>query len=215
MEATVRIRVLIVDDHPMVRAGLARFLEEDEGVLVVGEAKDGAEAVALCERLAPDVVLMDVVMPVMDGAEATAAITRASPGVRVLALTSYAQDDLVRRTLDAGALGCMLKDARPEALLRAVRDAYAGRGSVDSSVLRAMMQQPREKVGADLTRRELEVLQLLATGLSNDEIAARLVVSGGTVRQHMTHIMSKLQAPNRTAAVVVAIEHGLVRGQGG
>ena len=203
------MRVLIVDDHPMVRAGLRKYLDTTDDLEVVGEAHDGSEAVAACARLHPDVVLMDMVMPGMDGPEATARIKAASPEVQVVAVTSYAQDDLVQRALDAGAIGYLLKDARPEAVLQAVRDAGEGRGSVDSAALRAMMRRSRDPVGRDLTSREREALSLLARGMSNEEIAARLDITTGTVSLHVSSILTKLQAPNRTAAAIIAMEHGL------
>ena len=194
----------------MVRTGLRKYLDAAEDVEVVGEARDGSEAVTQCARLRPDVVLMDLVMPVMDGPEATARIRSEQPDVQVVAVTSYVQDDLVQRALDAGAVGYLLKDARPEAVLQAVRDAGEGRGSVDSAALRAMMRRSHDRVGRDLTGREREVLRLLAEGLSNDEIAAQIGIVTGTASLHVSSILAKLEAPNRTAAVLIAVKHGLV-----
>jgi NarL family two-component system response regulator LiaR len=203
-----RIQVLIADDHAMVREGLKVFLSQQEDLEVVGEASDGAEALEECRRLQPDVVLMDVLMPVMDGAEATARIKEACPDVQVIALTSFVDEDLVGRVLDGGAISYLLKDARPERLAQAIRDAFQGRGSIDSSAMQALMQK-KDDVGRDLTTREREVLALLAAGLSNNEIAERLTLSPGTVRLHVSNVLAKLGAPNRTSAAMIAIKHGL------
>jgi len=176
---------------------------------VVGEAADGAEAVDLCARLEPDVVLMDVMMPVMDGAAATAQISAACPSVRIIALTSFVEEALVQQTLDAGAISYLLKDSRPESLKQAIRDACNGRGTIDSSAMKAILNRRQDEVGKDLTPREREVLVLLAAGLSNNEIAEKLTLAVGTVRLHVSHILTKLDAPNRTTAAVIALNHGL------
>jgi DNA-binding NarL/FixJ family response regulator len=210
MEAAQRIRVLIVDDHVMVLEGLKVFLSVSDDIEIVGTATNGVEALAACDALAPDVVLMDVMMPVMDGAEATARIRAAHPDIQVVALTSFVEEDLVARTLDAGAIGYLLKDSRPDVLLQAIRDARVGRGTVDSSAMQAMRKRQESTVGSDLTPRELEVLALLAAGLSNNDIARELTLSAGTVRLHVSNILAKLEAPNRTTAVVLAMKHGLV-----
>jgi NarL family two-component system response regulator LiaR len=202
-----RIRVLIVDDHYMVREGLKVFLSTQDDVEVVGEAADGAEAVEQSRRLRPDVVLMDVVMPVMDGAEATARIKGESDDVQVIALTSFMDGELVQRVLDGGAISYLLKDARPEKLVQAIRDASQGRGSIDSGVMQALRK--KETVGQDLTARERQVLALLAAGLSNKEIAEKLTLSPGTVRLHVSNVLTKLGAPNRTSAAIIALKHGL------
>jgi DNA-binding NarL/FixJ family response regulator len=205
-----RVRVLIVDDHHMVIEGLKVFLSTSDEIEVVGEASNGAEAVELCGKLQPDVVLMDVVMPVMDGAEATARIRAVCPDVQVIALTSFVEEDLVARTLDAGAISYLLKDSRPEALLQAITDAAMGRGTIDSTAMQAMRRQQADAVGTTLTPREREVLALLAAGLSNNDIATRLTLSSGTVRLHVSSILTKLEAPNRTTAVIIAMKNGLV-----
>jgi NarL family two-component system response regulator LiaR len=204
------IRVMIVDDHQMVREGLKVLLSTCDDIAVVGEAADGAEAVDLCLAVRPDVVLMDVMMPVMDGAEATAEITAAFPDVRVIALTSFVDQDYVEKALDAGAISYLLKDARPDALTQAIRDAVEGRGTIDSSAMRALMARRQDdEVGRELTVREREVLRLLAAGMSNKEIADDLTLSVGTVRLHVSNILSKLGAPNRTTAAAIAMKHGL------
>jgi len=200
---------MVVDDHSMVREGLKVFLSTSDDIEVVGEAADGAEAVDLCARLEPDVVLMDVMMPVMDGAAATAQITTACPGVRIIALTSFVEEALVQQVLDAGAISYLLKDSRPESLKQAIRDACNGRGTIDSSAMKAILNRRQDEVGKDLTPREREVLVLLAAGLSNNEIAEKLTLAVGTVRLHVSHILTKLDAPNRTTAAVIALNHGL------
>jgi two-component system, NarL family, response regulator LiaR len=205
------IRVLIVDDHQMVREGLKVLLSTCDDIAVVGEAADGAEAVELCPSVRPDVILMDVVMPVMNGPEATAEITEAFPQVRVIALTSFVDQDCVQQALDAGAISYLLKDARPDALTRAIRDAVDGRGTIDSGAMKALMASRQDdEVGRELTAREREVLSLLAAGMSNKEIAGDLTLSVGTVRLHVSNILSKLGAPNRTTAAAIAMKHGLV-----
>ncbi len=210
MTAERDIRVMIVDDHQMVREGLKVLLSTVGDILVVSEAADGRDAVEECRRIGPDVVLMDVMMPVMDGAAATAEIIATCPGTRVIALTSFVDPEYVQRALDAGAISYVLKDARPEALTRAIHDAVEGRGTIDSSAMKALFERRQdEEVGEDLTTREREVLALVADGLSNKEIAQRLTLSVGTVRLHVSNILAKLGAPNRTTAAAIAMKHGL------
>ena len=204
-----RIRIVVVDDHYMVREGLKVLLSLVDDFEVVGEASDGAEAVTLCTSLQPDIVLMDILMPVMDGAEASALIAESCPATRIIALTSFVERDLVERTLDAGATSYLLKDSGPEKLVQAIREAHRGRGSIDDVALRAVMGKGDYAIGKDLTPREREVLKLLAAGLSNKEIAERLTLSSGTVRLHVSNVLSKLGAPNRTSAAVLAMKHGL------
>ena len=203
------IRVLIVDDHQMVREGLKVLLSTCDDIEVVAEAANGAEALEQCRLAGPNVVLMDILMPVMDGAEATAQITAAWPEIRVIALTSYLDQEYVEKTLDAGAISYLLKDARPEALTRAIRDAVQGRGTIDSGAMRVLMERRVDDVGRNLTAREREVLAHLAGGLSNKEIAETLTLSVGTVRLHVSNILAKLGAPNRTTAAAIAMKHGL------
>ena len=209
MTAGERIRVVVVDDHAMVRRGVRQILDAAGDIETVGEAANGAEAVEACGRLRPDVVLMDLVMPVMDGAAATAEITRACPDCRVVVLTSYVEKDLVRRAMDGGAISYVVKDAPPESLVQVVRDAAAGRGIVDASAAR-LLRQEEDPVGRDLTDRERQVLQLVVQGLGNAEIGERLGLSAATARMYVSRILQKLDAPNRTRAVVIAIGHGLV-----
>ena len=203
------IRVMIVDDHQMVREGLKVLLSTCDDIVVVAEAANGAEAVDQCRLIRPDVVLMDIQMPVMDGAEATAEITSTCPDIQVIALTSFVDQEFVEKTIDAGAISYLLKDARPEALIQAIKDAVDGRGTIDSGAMRALMERRNDVVGRDLTAREREVLALLARGLSNKEIAETLTLSVGTVRLHVSNILAKLGAPNRTTAAAIAMQHGL------
>jgi len=204
------ISVLIVDDHRMVREGLKVLLSTYPDIVVVGGAANGVEAMEQCHAANPDVVLMDVMMPVMDGAAATAEITAACPEIQVIALTSFVDEEYVERTLDAGAISYLLKDASPQALVQAIRDATQGRGTIDSDAMKALLQRREgEAVGSQLTNREREVLALLAAGLSNKEIASRLTLSVGTVRLHVSNILAKLDAPNRTTAAAIAMKHGL------
>jgi NarL family two-component system response regulator LiaR len=210
MDEPQRVRVMIVDDHVMVREGLKVLLSTAPDLEVVGEAATGDEAVRLVPSLAPDVVLMDIMMPVMNGADATAVIRTEHPHVQVIALTNYADADLVEQTLAAGAISYLLKDSRPETLVQAVRDARVGRGTIDSSAMHSVMERQQAAVGVDLTIREREVLSLLAAGLSNREIAEELTLSVGTVRLHVSNILAKLDAPNRTSAAILAVKHGLV-----
>ena len=179
MAAARRTRVLIVDDHQMVREGLKYLLASAPDLDVVGEAANGREAVALVSTLSPDVVLMDLAMPVMDGAEATARIRDEAPCVQVVVLTADGGSPLAEPALEDGAISCLLKDTHPEALAQAVRDAADGRGNVDGVALDAIMERRRACPGGDLTRREREVLELLAEGLSNRQIAAILGLQRG------------------------------------
>jgi len=210
MDDSQRIRVMIVDDHVMVREGLKVLLSTAPDLEVVGEAATGDEATRLVPLVEPDVVLMDIVMPVMNGAEATTRIKQDHPSVQVVALTNYADGDLVEQTLAAGAISYLLKDSRPEALAQAIRDARRGRGTIDSSAMHSVMDRQQDGPGKDLTPREREVLALLAAGMSNKEIAGELTLSVGTVRLHVSNILTKLEAPNRTSAAIIAVKHGLV-----
>lgn len=214
--------VAIVDDQPLIRTGLRTMLEHAAGLEIVGEADDGEKAVALARRHRPDVVLMDIRMPVLDGIEATRRIT-ADPelgNVRVLMLTTFDLDDYVYAAIRAGASGFMLKDARPEDILAAVRVVAAGDALLAPSVTRRLIAElaarpvPAPSPPAELTaltEREREVLALVGRGLSNAEIAERLYVSPATAKTHVSHIMTKLYARDRAQLVVLAYESGLVR----
>lgn len=207
------IRVLVVDDHTIVRKGTRALLAEVADIQVVGEAGDGREAVDQAEALRPDVILMDLVMPVMDGIEATRQITDNHPDTRILALTSFAADDKVFPAIKAGAIGYLLKHADPEELVDAIRKVYHGEPSLHPSIARKVlheMRRPTEKTltPEPLTEREIEVLHLVAQGLSNQEIADQLSIAEVTVRTHVSNILSKLHLANRVQAALYALREG-------
>ena len=208
------IRLLIADDHTIVRKGLKVLLATEPDMQVVGEADNGVEAVEKASALKPDVILMDLVMPKMDGIEATRTITASLPGARVLVLTSFAADDKVFPAVKAGALGYLLKDSSPEELLEAIRKVHRGEPSLEPSIARKVLQElsnpGQGKPTTDpLTERELEVLRLIAQGLSNKEIAAAIFVAEWTVRSHVSNILAKLQLASRTQAALYALRSGI------
>ena len=213
MSATKAIRVMIVDDHAMVRKGLVTFLKNAPDLELVGEARDGREAIEACERLRPDVILMDLVMPELGGVAATRTIHQRRPDVRVIALTSFQEKELVQDALQAGAIGYLLKNLSGEELVEAIRQAHAGRPTLAPEALQALVQPPSETetLASDLTRRENEVLALLVKGMSNPEIAERLVISRATVKVHVSSILSKLGVGSRAEAIALALQHKLVR----
>ena len=215
------IRVLIVDDQELVRTGFRLFLETQPGLAVVGEAGDGEEAIERVRELRPDVVLMDIRMPTMDGVEATAKLTSGviEPAPRVLVLTTFDLDEYVFGALRAGAAGFLLKDAPRERLIEAIRVVHSGEALLSPSITRRLIEdfaarsdpiEPPAAVLAELTPREREVLGLVAHGLSNAEIAARLVVTEATVKSHVGAVLLKLGLRDRVQAVVFAYEHGIV-----
>lgn len=207
------IKVMIVDDHPIVRDGLKSVLLAADDMVLAGEAGSGRETLARCRESLPDVILMDVVMPGMDGLETTRAVLGQYPEVKIVVLTTFPEEDLVQKALAAGAIGYWLKNAPADALADAIRSAYAGQATLAPEATQALIQartSPR-RLGYDLSGRELEVLALLVDGLSNDEIAERLVISPGTVRHHVSACISKLGASNRTHAAALAVEHRLTR----
>jgi NarL family two-component system response regulator LiaR len=203
---------MLVDDHAMVRDGLRVFLSNFSDLQVVAEAEDGAQAIVECERARPDVILMDLLMPEMDGPTATAAIRKAYPQTQVIALTSFVEEDLIRRAIKAGAMGYLLKDVNPAKLAEAIRAAHRGRPTIDSAAAQVLARaaQAGPPPGSDLTPREREVLALLVQGKTNNAIAQELMVSAATVRLHVSHILSKLEAQNRTEAATLAAQYQLV-----
>ena len=205
------IRVLIADDHTVVREGLRMFLRLDPEIEVAGEAADGAEAVRLARQLRPDVVLMDLLMPVMDGIAATAAIRRELPETEVLALTSVLEDEMVVGAVRAGAIGYMLKDTRAETLCRAIKAAAAGQVQLTPQATARLMQAVGAPEHPDsLTAREMEVLRQLAQGDANKQIAQHLHITENTVRSHVSTILRKLGVQSRTQATLYAVRSGLV-----
>jgi NarL family two-component system response regulator LiaR len=204
--------VLLVDDHAMVRRGLAAFLKAFDDLELASEAADGAEAVERCAEVQPDVVLMDLMMPGTDGVVATRAIRQRFPTVQVLALTSFREEGLVHRALQAGAIGYLLKNVSAEDLAVAIRAAHAGRPTLAPEATQALVHAAAQPPvpGQDLSPREREVLALLVQGLSNTAIADRLVVSHSTVKAHVSSILSKLGVTSRTEAVALAVQHRLV-----
>ena len=206
------IRVMIVDDHSMVRRGLAAYLTSEPEIELVGEAGDGRTALELCQQLQPDVILMDLVMPELDGVEATRIISQRWPRVRVLALTSFQEADFVRDALQAGAIGYQLKNISGGALAEAIRTAHAGRSTLAPEAVQALLEpSTAEPVPTyDLTPREYEVLRLLVQGLSNAEISQELGVTRSTVKAHVSNILSKMGASSRAEAVSLSIRHKLI-----
>ena len=208
------IRVLIVDDQPVVRQGLRAFLELQEGLEIVGEAVDGEEAVEAASHLRPDVVLMDLVMPRLDGVAAMRILRERVPGARVIVLTSFLDDDKLLPALRAGAAGYLLKNAQPQELVRAVRAAHAGQALLDPVVAARLVdtlaatgdEDPLER----LTQRERQVLMLIGEGYTNKRIAQQLFVSEKTVKSHVGHVLAKLGVSDRTQAAVVAVRAGLL-----
>jgi NarL family two-component system response regulator LiaR len=206
-----RIRVIIVDDHAVVRGGLRLFLLAFEDLELVGEAGNGEQALALCEKLEPDVVLMDLVMPEMDGVQATEVIRERYPQIQVIALTSFEEEELVQAALESGAISYLLKNVSAGELAAAIRAAHAGRATLAPEAAEALIRSTRpDRVGRDLTDREREVLAVMVEGLSNAEIAKRLVISRSTVKFHVSSILSKLEVGSRAEAVSLALQRHLI-----
>lgn len=208
------IRVLIVDDHRVVRDGLEALISAEPGMCVVGSAGDGAEAIQLAKRLKPDIILMDLVMPHMDGVQATLQIKQDNPKARILVLTSFAENHQVFSAIKAGANGYLMKDTSAEDLIQALHDTYANRPALQPEIARKLMRDIQNQGEQNdrqnpLTEREIEILQFLAQGKTNQEIADELFLSERTVRTHVTNILSKLGLANRTQAVLYALREGI------
>lgn len=211
---TETIRVLIVDDHTVVRDGLNALLSAEPGMEVVGAAADGVEAVKLAHELNPDVVLLDLVMPRMDGVQATIEIKRGNPEARILVLTSFAENHQVFSAIKSGAIGYLMKDTSSEDLIQAIRDTYHNKPALQPEIARKLMRDIQSQAGQEslvgtLTEREIEILQQVALGKTNQEIADELFLSERTVRTHITNILAKLRLSNRTQAALYALREGI------
>ena len=206
------LRILIVDDHPMVRSGLRDFILAYDWMEPVGEAKNGVEAVEFCANQDVDVILMDIVMPLMDGSEATRRILALGKPVKILVLTSFHERNMVQQALEAGATSYLLKNVNAEELAQAIRAAHGGFSTLAPEATEALRHgdQHSPGIGSDLTGKEREILALLVTGQGNLEIANHLSISVATVKYHLTNIYSKLGANNRVEATTIALEHNLV-----
>jgi two-component system, NarL family, response regulator LiaR len=206
------IRVMLVDDHNVVRTGLATFLRAYQDLQLVGEAKNGLEAVDLCRQKKPDVILMDLMMPEMDGISATRAILAEYPQIKIIAMTSFEEEELVQGVLAAGAISYLLKNVSSDELVKAIRDAVSGRSTLSPEAARVLVQATRSTQDplVDLTEREREVLGLVVQGHSNRQIADAMVISVATVKAHVSNILSKLQVSSRAEAIAYAIKHKIV-----
>jgi two-component system, NarL family, response regulator LiaR len=203
------IRVMLVDDHAMVRRGLATFLTVYDDLQLVGEAENGEAAIQLCAKALPDVILMDMSMSGMDGATATHAIRQQYPQIQVIVLTSFKEGKMIKKALEAGAIGYLLKDVTADDLVRAIRAAYAGRATLSPEAAQSLVETANlpPVPGLDLTERERDVLALMIDGLNNTQIAGRLTVSPSTVKSHVSHVLSKLGVASRTEAVTLALRN--------
>jgi NarL family two-component system response regulator LiaR len=215
MSNTQPIRVLIVDDHAMVRSGLKNFIRAYEWMTPVGEAANGADAVAFCATHAVDIVLMDMVMPGLDGSQTTQQIVALGKPIKIIVLTSFHEQDLVEQALKAGAMSYLLKNVTAGELAQAIQAAYAGRSTLAPEAAEALISLTRQKPdqGSELTERERQVLALLVKGRSNADMAAQLSISMATIKYHLSNIYSKLGAKSRVEAVTIALEHRLVEAE--
>ena len=209
-----KIRVLIADDHPLIRKGLNALLQSEPDIILVGEAINGQEAVEKAKRLKPDVIILDLIMPIMNGIEATQEIMQDVPNTRILVLTSFSDDEMVFPAIKAGAMGYLLKDTAFQEVVNSIRYVYQGESSMHPTIARKLINeitQPEKSPAKKLlSERELDVLQFIARGLSNREIAAELVISDRTIAVHVQNILRKLHVANRTQATLIAIQEGYV-----
>jgi NarL family two-component system response regulator LiaR len=206
------IRVMLVDDHNVVRSGLATFLRAYDDLELVGEARNGVEAVNLCHRSKPDVILMDLMMPEMDGIAATRAILADYPDIQIIAMTSFEDEELVQGVLAAGAISYLLKNVTADELAGAIRAASLGKSTLSPEAARVLVQatRPTKQPWLELTEREMETLKLVVQGLSNQQIADNMVITVATVKAHVSNILSKLQVSSRAEAIAYAIKHRIV-----
>ncbi len=212
MDAVAEIRVVIADDHEVVRKGVGVCLKMTDDIRLVGEACDGNEAVEACERLKPDIVLMDLVMPHLDGFQAIQQIKAQQPAIRIIALSSYSEQEMAREAIRVGAVSYLLKNVSGEDLAYAIRGAYSGRSTISPEITKEVLSNIElDQIGKDLTKRERTVLALLAEGLKNSEIALRLSISCSTARAHVSNILSKLNVTTRSEAVALALRRRLVK----
>jgi NarL family two-component system response regulator LiaR len=212
MNTPQKIQVMLVDDHNVVRSGLTAFLRAHSDLELMGEAKNGLEALNLCHQKKPDVILMDLMMPVMDGIAATQAILAEYPDIKIIAMTSFEEEELVHGVLAAGAISYLLKNVTSEELAKAIRDAFSGRSTLAPEAARALIQatRPMKQPLFELTEREREVLNLVVQGQSNQQIADAMVITVATVKAHISNILSKLQVSSRAEAIAYAIKNKLV-----
>jgi NarL family two-component system response regulator LiaR len=212
MNTSQTIRVMLVDDHNVVRSGLATFIKAYDDLALVGEAKNGLEALNLCHKKKPDVILMDLIMPEMDGIAATRTILGEYPDIKIIAMTSFEEEALVQGVLAAGAISYLIKNVTSDELAKAIRDAVSGKSTLSPEAARVLVQatRPSKLPVFDLTEREREVLNLVVQGNSNQQIAEALVISITTVKAHISNILSKLQVSSRTEAIAFAVKNKLV-----
>ncbi len=212
MNTSSAIQVLLVDDHNVVRSGLATFLRAYEDLKLIGEAKNGVEAIRFCRQVKPDVILMDLKMPEMDGVAATQAILAEFPEIKIIAMTSFDEADLVHDVLAAGAIGYLLKNITADELAKAIRDAASGKSTLSPEAARVLIQatRPTKQPTCDLTEREMDVLRLVVQGKSNQQIADEMVITLATVKAHVSNILDKLQVSSRSEAIAYAIKNKIV-----
>lgn len=212
MSKKYKIKVMVVDDHPLVRHGIKTVFEAYDDIVLVAEADNGKKAIEMCKECSPDIILMDMVMPVMDGAEATAQLIKKWPDIKIIALTSFNDKDLIKKSLKAGAISYILKNISGIKLVKTIKDVYKGKFALSSQATRILLSELREttKDTIKLTEREKEILALMAGGLSNKQIAEKLFLSNSTVKFHVSSILTKLGASKRTEAVYLALKQKLV-----